>query len=212
MQETDELSADVTWTEARRLHKTRRGRRRLGVGAEYLDWLALDEGARALAGKPVGGWKRLAWSELWRRFDVDPGQLEGYPGDGWFRFLGWPPSWPVNIDGPDEGSLDSEQFLRLVEHLAAVSPRGRAKDCFACYAYLPAMWLDGDVVFAGCVGELPSVLDLDDFAATPNNIWPADRSWLVYTDYDLSATKVSGSAHLIERLEADLELETMRLT
>lgn len=211
MRETDELPADITWTEARRLHRTGRGRRRLGVVAEYLDWLALNENARSLTQPPIGGWRRLTWRDLWRRSDVDPDQLEGYPSDGWFPSLGWPPSWPVNIDGPDEGSLDREQFLRLVEHLAAVSPRGRDEECFAYYAYLAAIEFEGDLLYGGCIGDLASLLESDDLDGTPSNIWPADRSWLVYTDFDLWGTKVSGSAHLVARLVADPELETMRL-
>lgn len=63
-------------------------------------------------------------------------------------------------------------------------------------------------VYAGdCrdVGELVAELTL-----TPSNSWPADRSWLVYTDRDLQGTKVSGSCELIAALEADERLETIR--
>jgi len=63
----------------------------------------------------------------------------------------------------------------------------------------------------GCIGDLASLLDSDDLDGTPGNIWPEDRSWLVYTDYDLLGTKVSSSTHLVERLESDPELETLRL-
>ena len=66
-------------------------------------------------------------------------------------------------------------------------------------------------MYGGCIGDLASLLESDDLDGTPSNIWPADRSWLVYTDFDLWGTKVSGSAHLVERLVADPELETMRL-
>ncbi len=45
---------------------------------------------------------------------------------------------------------------------------------------------------------------------TPNNFWPADRSWLVLTSHDLWATRVFGSAELIASLEAADELETLR--
>jgi hypothetical protein len=55
-------------------------------------------------------------------------------------------------------------------------------------------WLSGEnwprTIFATC---LPC-WDLSkggQFTAT--NVWPADRSWLLYTNYDLSATRVSGS-------------------
>jgi hypothetical protein len=45
---------------------------------------------------------------------------------------------------------------------------------------------------------------------TPNDIWPADDSWLVYTDYDLWATRGGGSAALIDALCADHNLDTVR--
>lgn len=47
-------------------------------------------------------------------------------------------------------------------------------------------------------------------AFTTSNIWPADRSWLVYTDFDLEATRVSGSTELIGDLCADDRLDTVR--
>jgi len=45
---------------------------------------------------------------------------------------------------------------------------------------------------------------------TPSNLWPDDRSWFVYTDADLMATKVKGSAALIAALVDDVHLETLR--
>jgi hypothetical protein len=45
---------------------------------------------------------------------------------------------------------------------------------------------------------------------TPNNIWPADRSWFIYTDSDLLATRISGSTELIAALRADDDLDTVR--
>ena len=70
--------------------------------------------------------------------------------------------------------------------------------------------------------ELAKRLDVDPFAigsppclrSFPYSswpIWPRDRSWLVYTDADLWATKVSGSGDLIGRLIADAALETVSL-
>jgi hypothetical protein len=47
-------------------------------------------------------------------------------------------------------------------------------------------------------------------AFTPNNIWPADRPWLIYTDYDLEATRVSGSTEVIDAVCADDYLDTVR--
>ncbi len=214
MRETDELPADITWAHADQVRRRRAWRRWLAgsdrlprVLDEYLDWLGLEEPARARIEEPVGGWKRVPWRDLGRRLDIEVDRCQGYPADTWFKYE----SWPVNIDGPEEGSLDREQFLRLVDHLVAVSPRGGDEQCFAYYGYLRAIETEEDVVYRGRLGDLHTFLESDDVDGTPTNIWPADRSWLVYTDYDLWGTKVSGCAYLIERLTADSELETVRL-
>ena len=44
---------------------------------------------------------------------------------------------------------------------------------------------------------------------TPTNWWPSDRSWFVYTDWDLWATKVSGPAALVDSIRKDDWLETI---
>nr|CTQ90460.1 hypothetical protein [Kibdelosporangium sp. MJ126-NF4] len=47
-------------------------------------------------------------------------------------------------------------------------------------------------------------------STTPSNLWPADRSWFVYTDWDLWATRISGPPELIAAVTAHSELETTR--
>ncbi|WP_116209649.1 hypothetical protein [Streptomyces olivoreticuli] len=46
---------------------------------------------------------------------------------------------------------------------------------------------------------------------SPSNLWPEDRSWIVYTDYDLWETKIVGPAALINALVGDTEIEAVRL-
>ena len=120
-------------------------------------------------------------------------------------------SWPANIAPPGEGSLDREQFVRLVDHLAAVTPEGDRATCFALYAMVMVGEYEQPTL---CTCELHQLTDLyhdEDLPGSPSNIWPRDRSWLVYTDADLWATKVSGSGDLIGRLIADAALETVSL-
>jgi hypothetical protein len=71
---------------------------------------------------------------------------------------------------------------------------------------------------AGRLGEEPMTLEgpLSEVVSTslkqrftPNNIWPDDRSWFVFTDADLWATKVSGSLELTKDLVQTGELETI---
>nr|WP_052478157.1 hypothetical protein [Kibdelosporangium sp. MJ126-NF4]CEL16508.1 hypothetical protein [Kibdelosporangium sp. MJ126-NF4] len=60
-------------------------------------------------------------------------------------------------------------------------------------------------------GPLDAVPELvAEMSTTPSNLWPADRSWFVYTDWDLWATRISGPPELIAAVTAHSELETTR--
>ncbi len=74
------------------------------------------------------------------------------------------------------------------------------------------MEFDENTIYTGALTELVDLYDDDDLPGSPSNIWPDDKAWFIYTDYDLWATKVSGSADLISRLAADPELETVSLS
>lgn len=70
------------------------------------------------------------------------------------------------------------------------------------------MGSDDDVVYEL---RLDEVLDLYDDPAVPGspmNLWPRDSTWLVYSDWDLWATKVSGSRELIAAVADDPAIET----
>ena len=66
-------------------------------------------------------------------------------------------------------------------------------------------------LYQGQLGDLFDLYLRDDVLGSPTNIWPTDRSWVVYTDYDLWGTRVSGSVSLIDALRNDPELETVDL-
>jgi hypothetical protein len=94
----------------------------------------------------------------------------------------------------------------LTQHTAAEA----LADCGFYYGAV-AFMREGATVFAGDLRDLPTLVrSVRDFQLTPNNIWPADHSWLIYTDYDLNATRVSGSPELIEALYSDQDLDTVR--
>jgi hypothetical protein len=97
-----------------------------------------------------------------------------------------------------------------VNLLASVSIDGAEKQCFA-YCCPPATTrthLDEGTVDEGSVAELASLDDNGGQGGSPTNIWPADRSWFVDTDWDLTGTKVSGATVLMSLLDADSALET----
>lgn len=53
-------------------------------------------------------------------------------------------------------------------------------------------------LYRGRLGDAPGLYADDRFSASPQNWWIADRSWLVYTDWDLTTTTVCGEEELIE--------------
>jgi hypothetical protein len=149
-------------------------------------------------------WRRLRWSALARRAGVDPFARAEYPCSTSFPYE----SWTDRIQPPGEGCLDRFQFVRLVRHLAA---RGGAASCFALFAQLTTSVFEEETVYRGPVHTLLALYDDDDQPGWPTNLWAEDRSWFVYSDYDLWATKVSGEPALIDALTADRTLETVAL-
>ncbi|MEV5510125.1 hypothetical protein [Streptomyces orinoci] len=161
---------------------------------------------------PGPGWRRLRWAELARRTG-DPVVKEGY----------WPSrrsvpdgrmedrSWPVSIVPPTEGSLDRETWNRLIEILQEYSPAGPDTRCLAYYNPLMMGDFDNLHVLSGRLGDARALYDMDEPDFSPSNLWPEDRSWIVYTDYDLWGTKVVGPTALLDTLVGDTEIEAVRL-
>jgi hypothetical protein len=154
--------------------------------------------------RPGPGWERLLWRELGDRVGADPLAGRFPPSSDPFPYS----TWPANISPPGEGSLDHEQFVRLLSALAAVETAG---EVFAFYGKAASGDFDTQTLF---YGELDGLLELyrdQSLPGSPSNFWPVDRSWFIYTDYDLWATKISGSKELIDALSDDDELETVTL-
>jgi hypothetical protein len=82
---------------------------------------------------------------------------------------------------------------------------------YSSYASLaqPVESEDGSpMVYRGPLGEVPE-LATGNGGYTPSNIWPEDRSWFVFTHWDLSATRISGTPALAEALAARPDLESI---
>ena len=147
------------------------------------------------------GWKRLRWAYLAARWDIefDRDAVDALrPFEESLRSR----SWPVSIVPPTEGSLDWDSFVHLLDLCMEHTRSGRL--------YRMPRW---DTFVSG---PLPGPLG----AGTPEemlssygefgsgvNWWPADHSWLVYTDWDLCTTNILGSAQLISGIGADTFLE-----
>ncbi|MBL0888731.1 hypothetical protein [Myceligenerans indicum] len=166
------------------------------------------------SGTPLGWVERpgVEWMRLYWRDHFGPSMHEKLaarrfpPNDRALR----DGSWSASIFAPPEGSLDEVSLAGLLSTLAADADAGGSGEVFAFYGQVPAHNYDSPTLFTG---RLDMVKDLSvQFDATPSNFWPADRSWFVMTDWDITSTCIWGSKALINRLRAHPELETMEWT
>jgi hypothetical protein len=208
--ETDDLPGDLSWND-------------LNQRPELLEALPPERDRSSGNGwsqTPKPGWRRLTWAELAGRSGVDA--FAGLADEQTFAYWDtdlreWMLSWPINIDGASDGSLDPALYHRLVEHLVATA--GRDAACFALYDVMATIahvagsgQLDPPadrLLLRGTVEDLATLTSDARFLASPTYIWATDRSWLIHTDYDRCATQVSGSAALINRLIGDPEIEAV---
>jgi hypothetical protein len=160
--------------------------------------------------RPGSPWRRVRWAEYLGTLSASLDGHENPPSDAWFPHK----SWPVSVLAPPEGSLDEESFTALVDTLAATGGSGFDAECLAFYASLPASDFDSPHLWRGRLGELETLLSDrgGPYSFTPTNFWPVDRSWFVWTDYDLSATKISGSRQVLGAVRRRRDLDWLDWT
>lgn len=153
---------------------------------------------------PVEKWTRLRWSELASRLGLELGAgMSNPPSDSWL-----PLALPANILAPNEGQLNEEDLQSVVDVVKTVLPE-TTEDCIAFFAALPTQDFDSATAYSGSLPDLQQLVRTETGHATPSNIWPIDRTWFIYTDWDLLATKISGPVDLIDAIGASPELETI---
>jgi hypothetical protein len=199
------MDLDYTHDDARRA--------RLAAGLEeprILGNIDMDD-ASTLTGVQLGlpeahsdDWRRVRWAEMASRTGSDHTDQKYPPCFRWFPYR----SWPASIDPPSEGSLDSTSLRALCVQLVA---ENSVDACIAAYCLVASgLHHDGGTCFGGPVSEIERLVDPSEWRiGTPSNFWAVDRSWFVYTDWDLWGTKVSGPRSLIDRLVAEPVLETV---
>src|SRR5262249_48870871 len=142
--------------------------------------------------RPGPGWRRLRWQELERRSGGHLVWLEPRvpPSGSWFNNA----ELPESLIAPPEGSLDEASFIALLGVLEDHSADGADTSCFAYYAPMTSRSFGEDRLFEGPLGSVRNLVEGDDaLGCTPSNIWAQDRSWFVWTDWDLWGTKISGT-------------------
>lgn len=139
------------------------------------------------------------------------------------RFLyegGQPGIWD---DPPRTGSLPGHQVRRLSQLLATQTatasrcwfavwegygglavPRGAT----VCRMEMPQRPM---LVFGGGLADAATSFEDDPFGQTASLWWPADRSWCVAGDVDLTSTFVGGSRACIDLVLGDRRLEAMEI-
>lgn len=204
--ERSDLPTDLSHDELFHLRLARGEIEPTVIGNVDLDNVGVLTGGRAgWTERPGPEWTRVRWTELADRLGIVLGQHEVPPCFRWFPFK----SWPANVEPPDEGSLDAVSLEGLLRCLTDHEADATDTRCFAFYAPVPSWEYDVPTVFEGPLRAIPTLIDpSQNRHGTPSNVWPHDRSWLVYTDWDLWATKVSGPESLIQRLRSDPDLET----
>lgn len=156
--------------------------------------------------RPDSAWRRRLWRDHFGPTMDDDLSARTYPPNDRALRSGTP-SWSASIAAPPEGSLDAACMDALVAVLASVTPGAHAAPVTAFYGQVPANDYEEPTVFTGPLGALREITEM--FDATPSNIWSADRSWFVLTDWDITSTGVWGSSEVIDAVRRHPELETI---
>ena len=177
------------------------------IGTVDVDQATTDTGVPlGFVSRPPDRWRRVLWSDYLAGLPGPARERTCPPSHCWFPH----DSWPIAIAPPPEGSLDEASLHCLLETLSRHSAAGAGTEVFAFFASLPAGDFDSPHLWHGPLDEVPTLIDGygGPYAFSPSNLWPADRSWFVLTDYDLQGTKVSGSTELVEAVRSHPGLET----
>lgn len=174
---------------------------------------------------PSSPWGRVRWQEVAEA----TGQLLGGSYEGravppcyrWGGYLhgdttgGTLRADPAYEWAASEGSPSQEELEQLIPVLARHTGSTRATGVFS---ELDFQWRDLRSIErspaftftpARLVEDLLAISGWDRTTMAPHWWWPEDRAWVVRTDWDLSGTKVFGSAALIDELREHPVLETI---
>jgi hypothetical protein len=150
---------------------------------------------------------RIRWETLARLFGVP---FESEICHEWFQaIMKEPGCWARFLFGPGDGNLDTKE---LSETLSVLRTRTVSQDCFFRFAEIPFITTDKPILFRGVLDELSTFLANGKYQCTPEYWWPADHSWCVCSDYDLTFTIVAGSKELVSDVLNHASLEALPVT
>jgi hypothetical protein len=149
---------------------------------------------------------RIRWETLAHLFGVP---FKSEICHEWFRVsMEKQGCWPRFLIGPNEGKLTSKELAELLSVLRAFTG---SQDYFFRFAEIPFINTDRPILFRGALDELPTFLADGKYQLTPEYLWPADRSWCVRSDYDLTFTIVAGSKELVSGVLNNATLEALEV-
>lgn len=202
----DSLPSGLTHDEMRKIQLAAGVQEPLVIGEVNLDHTTVIlGGGLGFSPTPDSAWTRVRWADYLSEVGRIAHESNVPPCFRWFPAG----SWPANVIPPDEGSLDESSFNALLSTLAEQSG-GFGVEVIAFYGAGASGDWAGEQSPHVWRGPLAAIDELvERLGYTPSNFWPVDRSWFVYTDYDLLATKVSGSRSLIDALKSNADLESI---
>lgn len=160
---------------------------------------------------PPAPYRRIRWRDYATRNSL-PILVEGqWPGHRGFRPGDAGDNWRENVVPPAEGSIDEESWLELVSVLVAHSRLGASTRCTAFYTPWTLSPDRSPFLMSGALGNAGALLQNPASIGSPQNFWPDGLDWFVYTDYDLQASRISGSVELIEALLRNANLDCQNL-
>ncbi|HEY9264889.1 MAG TPA: hypothetical protein VIQ11_09820, partial [Mycobacterium sp.] len=156
-----------------------------------------------LADREEGPRVRRRWRDVTSADLAAVSKARGWPPNSTYSNLRWP---DIEVE---EGVFGGESLTALLDIVGEFS--GPDVACFAYYGMVPANEYERLTVLEGPLSAIDGLTGNEDlfWGLSPSNWWPADRSWFVWTDYDLTATRVSGSRALIEKVRSHPQLETL---
>lgn len=108
---------------------------------------------------------------------------------------------------PDEGTIANEIINDLTEILK------NHTDKSSCYFFYTSYAIDTmhDTIFNGTLQEFPNTYEIGQ-SGTPTYVWPEDKKWCIYTNYDTDFSIIGGTKELINNILNNKKLETFELS
>ena len=117
---------------------------------------------------------------------------------------------PRFLCGPDDGNLCPDELAEVLSVLIRFTGR---QDCyFRFFQYSNLALNDEPFLFCGVLEELGTFLTEGKHQFTPEYWWPADHSWCLCSEYDLTFTLVGGSREMISAVLNNTVLEALEVT